>query len=251
MRTSQNTTVILLAVMVAMVLTALAWFFFLQPRMNATSTANAAKATQVVQNADLTVQLKKRKADFERLPEFKAQVWAIRDEMPPKEDADAVRDTLKSLGVKYGLDVQNDAIGVATEVVPGLVLADAFAPYGMESYVDTLKFTGLAPVPVSVTVQGSYAAVVAYLDDLQVGDHRYFLISSLTFTAMTPDPAAIPPVQPGDVELQASGYFFVLDHGVPDITERPAADPMPGSVPLPGEGVPAPSQDRTFLIPAG
>jgi hypothetical protein len=249
MRTSQNTSTVLLAVLVAIVLAALDWFFFLSPSMGAASDARAANDAQVLKNADLTIQLQKRKADSEHLPESKAEVWAIRDQMPPVLDTAGVRDEIEALGANYGLVVQSDLLGSATEVIPGLVLADAFAPYGMESYVDTLTFTGLSSAPFSLGVQGNFSTVLTFLDALQMGDHRYFLISSLSLTGVAEDLAAVPPTHAGDVQVSVSGYFFVLDHGVEGITQRPAADPMPGSVPLPGEVEPAPSSDRNFVLP--
>jgi Tfp pilus assembly protein PilO len=250
MRTSKNAPAIALAVLVALALIAADWLLFLSPNRSAASDAHAATATQIAQNQTLTVQLQKRKADFARLPELKAQVWSIRDQMPPKEDAAAIRDLIDVLAIKHGLVVQSDSIGAAADVKPGLALADTFAPFGMESYVDKLTFTGLSFVPLTLGMQGSYDSVMAFLDELQLGDHRYFLVSTLAVKALAEDPSTNPPSHAGDIQVTIAGYFFVLDHGVAGITERPAGDPMPGTVPLPGETVPAPSTDRNFLVPA-
>lgn len=252
MRGSQNTTTIVIALVIAFFLAVLDWFFLLQPKMSATSEARAATESQLLTNSDLEIRLQKLKVDFENLPALKEAMWSIRDQFPVDIDADAIRDQFSALDDQYGIYLQSESIGTAIEVAPGGVsLAPAFAAFGLESYSDALTFTSLAAAPVTITIQGRYDAVMGYLDDLQVGDHRYFLFSNVTVTAVAEDSGAVPPALPGDIQVTAAGYVFVLEHGVPEATSRPAPPALPGEEPLPSERESAPSNDRNFFSTGG
>ncbi len=250
MSKSPNSTIIIIAVTVALFLSVIDWMFVVQPRLSGAAEARAATVLQLEANQALQDELDQRIADFENLPELKSQVWAVRDQFPTDVNADAVREDLEALAARHGFVMLGDNIGVPRQTVPGLSLEAALAPYGLESYVDTLDFTGLDAVTISIRLQGDYDRVMGVLDDLQVGDHRYFLISSIQVSAMAENLSANPPVAAGSIQVDVSGFFFVLDHTTENVTQRPAEDPMPGEEPLPSEIVPVPDSDRDFLLPA-
>lgn len=251
MRNSQNTTTILLAVFVALFLAVLDWFFLVSPKMSATSEARAATEAQLLANSDLEVLLAQREADFAKLPELREAVWSIRDQFPAVVDVASVRDQLTDLDARYGIYLQSDSIGAPVEVLPGTIsLGAAYAAYGLEPYAEGLTFTSLSAVPITLTLQGSYDTVMAYVDDLQVGEHRYFLISSLTVSPVAADPSASPPTFPGDIQVTVAGSFFLLDYGLAGITTRPELEPFPGDEPLPSEVDFVPENDRNFFVPS-
>ncbi len=242
MRGSRNGAVIGGVVLVAILLAAIEYFLLLSPRLGAASDARAATEQQKVTNANLQVTLKKLKVESEKLPETRAAIWAIRAEIPPTPDETGLRNLLDDLAVKHGLISQGDSLGGAVAVSPATSVADALAQVGKQPYADDLKFTGLAAMPFTLTIQGNYKTIFDYLDDVQVGEHRYILVSNATITPLGEDDGRIIPSKVDDVELSISGFFFVLDYEVPDISVSPTPTPTPTPQPNIGHNVFVPAR---------
>ncbi len=241
MRGSRNSAIIVAVVLIAILLGAIEYFLLVSPRLSAASEARIATEEQTATNANLQVTLKKRKADNEKLPETRAEIWAIRDQFPPLVDEVAFRRLLDEIAVKHGFISQSDSLGGAVVVEPSISLAEALAQVGKEPYADGLKFTGLSAVPFSLTIQGNYKEIFSYLDDLQVGEHRYLLISSATITPLGVDDGRIIPSSVDDVELIINGAFFVLDYEVPGISVSPTQPPE--------DETPPPNTNRNPFVP--
>ena len=244
-----NATVILMAVFVALFVSMLDWFFVISPRLSGAAEAREATALQLDQNELLQTVLNQRIEDSKNLPALREQVWEVRDQFPSEVSADTIREDLEATASRHGFVMMGDTLGPPLPVQPGVILTPALAPYGMDPYADALVFTALDGAPIGINLQGRYDRVLGLLDDLQVGDHRYFLITSLQVTAMAENASATPPVGPESVEMALSGYFFVLDHGVAGVSARPESEPFPGDEPLPSEVDFTPANDRNFFVP--
>lgn len=111
---------------------------------------------------------------------------------------------------------------------------------------------GLYALPMSVTVQGTYPNVRAFMAAIQTGIDRLVLVTSFAATSLIESDlsAGMPPVATGDVMLSISGMAFVLldpntpvadDVEVPPLPTGTGVNPfMPvsGSVPTEGDAQP-------------
>lgn len=245
MKRSQNTTALIIAVLVALVLAAIAWFLLIGPKLDAASFAQEQTESQRLTNDNLRAEIETLKAEAERLPELREELWRIRDAFPPQQDVPGLRDLIAELYGAHGLVIQSDSIGLPGPIENTLALAPAYAAVGKESYVEGIQFSGLIVTPVTVTTRGPRAAVLSLLDDLQVGDHRYFSVYAYNLEPLEADPSTVPPTGNGWAELTVSMYVFTLDYGVPDASLRPEPAPLPGTTPLPSEVVPDSGDSET------
>lgn len=85
----------------------------------------------------------------------------------------------------------------------------------------------LVAIPVTFTVQGSYAGAAGFLNALQEGISRVFLVGGFTWVSMVEAPAAggRPAANLGDVEMTITGLFYAYPE---DTTALPDPDDTEG-----------------------
>lgn len=228
------------AILVALIVSALTWFFGISPKLAAAQEAKAAAEQQVSENSQLQYTLDLRIRDNEKLPEYEAELISIRELMPPDEDIADARRIIGREVESVGMYVDSDSIGDPLPVLGGITLAAPMAAVGLTSQIEGMAFTTLVATPFSFDIVGSWDQVLAAVTLIQLDDHRYMLLSALTIT--------VEDLPGGSLGYRASvsGYFFTLDHGVDGITVPPEASPWPGSED--GAVQPAPA-DNPFLAP--
>ncbi|ADG74729.1 hypothetical protein Cfla_1832 [Cellulomonas flavigena DSM 20109] len=258
MSESKNRTWILGTVLVALVMGALTWFFGVSPTLAAASDLRDQTDDARAQNDVLELQLVQLRADFEKLPEHRATLESLRTQIPTSPALAPYLRELEAIATGKGVALTTFTPSPAAEVVlaqpvvpaapaaPVDATADATepaaqgdataAPAAPAAPAGPTVPAGMAAVPVSLTVVGTYDAATGFVSDLQSLTQRLFLVSGLSVTGQDEaEPSAgRPATQVGDVEIVVTGYLYVLPEPagvvVPaDPAEPPAA--LPGAVP--------------------
>ncbi|GAA4142949.1 hypothetical protein [Leifsonia shinshuensis] len=223
------------SVLAMVVVAVLGWVVAIQPELDQ-SAAAAAQTLQVDSaNATSQVALNKLKKDSEGLSALKSQLAAIGVSVPSEAQAPAFLDELGALAAANGVTVTASQIADAQGFVPpanpaapapaattagsgstatptpspSAAAAPTPAPVptavpGMPPAVSTLVTKDdFTVVPVSITVRGDYANIVAFVGAAQKGQ-RLFLVNGLNV-----GPAANGPGFDGKV----SGFIYVLNAG--------------------------------------
>ncbi|MDO8107789.1 hypothetical protein Q6348_11330 [Isoptericola sp. b441] len=252
------------------------WFLAAQPRFDdATQTRDQAASIRV-QNAKLKAQVAELKADFAKLDDYRAELATLRTQIPATAELSAYTRAVQALADKAGVTLTALDPATAQTVTPpappapatptpdpsasgdaGTTTADQPGSSGATATpadgTQSKPLDGMAAVPMSITVVGTYANATAFLQGLQTGTDRLFLPVSVDGSRQ---PQAVasggrPATADGDLELTVDGWAYVLPPSqdyltyeqsqgdatpAPDTTGTPT---LPGSarnpfVPLPG-----------------
>lgn len=248
------------------------WFLVAGPRFEAAAATLSEAEGVAGQNELLQLKIDKLRADSANLEAYRAEVAGLQAQIPTdgeladytREVAAAADDSgafLLDFTPGYG-QLFTPAVVVApvpvapaegettgtegTEATGGAEGTDATdgttpVPAPVESTVPE----GFIAVPFSARVVGTYAQTSAFLETLQTGTERLFLVTQID--AIRQSASEESPTRPatadGDVELTVSGFTYVLrdlvQPPVGEPTEEEPAAPLPGSdrnpfAPLPG-----------------
>lgn len=248
MKALENSAAIVGAVMVALLMVVIGWFFGVAPRLNAANAASAANEQQLSENAALTTTLQGRKEAAKLMPTYQAGLSDAHDALPLTEGLADWRRTLDAMVAATGVTLVQDGVADPVVIANTLALADAAAAVGKQSYVEALAFKGLVATPFTIEFAGSPSQIGAFLTELQGDDHRFYLVSDLTSTTYTSDGTILGrPVFAGDADVAVSGYLFTLPNGASAAV--PAAPAAPSS-PAPVTTV-EPTVAPTTAAPAG
>lgn len=254
-------------VFTTLVIFALTWFLVAAPKFEAAGATMLEAENARAQNDILALETAQLRADFENLEAYKAELATLQSQVP--SDA-ALPDYLREidrLAADHGVFVLDVAPGVA-EVFTLPVVAAPAAPVeatdtaaaetsteGTEptASADTAAAAavpagpvvpeGLVAVPFSVKVIGSYAGTTSFLEAMQTGTDRLFLVTKVDGTRQEQADGTLskPATAPGDVELSVSGYVYVLQDVVPAPTAPAEGEEV--------EKAPLPSTDRNPFAP--
>lgn len=264
MQDSKRTTWVAGTVLLAVAILALAWFVFVAPVVDETSTV--ASDTQVAQdrNAALTSQLDTLEDQFANLQASKDELAVIAAQLPATADTSAFLRTVENLKNAAGTNVVDVQFGVPEDVIPAAAVADGTAAAtpateggdtaadsSTDASADTSTDTaavdpaaaaapvipGFVAIPVSVTALGNPVGVLAFLDGLQQQSDRLMLVTNLQGTGQGEEEASggRPATAKGDLELVISGYIYVLKDTTTPATDDGTATETPA---LP-EGAPS------------
>lgn len=236
------------------------WFLAINPTLSAASDVRAQTEQVKSQNDALALKVAKLKADFAKLDDYKAQLGAIRKQIPTDAQLSDYLRQLDAIAAAHTVTVTTVTPGTPTAVVAKAPAAPVAQPTPAPSASATPAPTsagtdpsaaatgsgtstgsaasgipaGFTSIPMSVTVLGSYDNTLAFLSDLQTATPRLFLVSGFTGTGQQ-DAAASggkPKTSVGDQDLVVSGFLFVLPDTAAAATPAPTATPaLPGAVP--------------------
>ncbi|MBW0255433.1 hypothetical protein [Cellulomonas sp. PS-H5] len=264
MQDSKRTTWVAGTVLLAVAILALAWFVFVAPVVEETSTVAA--DTQVAQdrNTALTKQLDTLKDQFANLQASKDELAVIEAQLPATANTSAFVRTIENLKSAAGTNVVDVQFGVPEDVIPAAAVDDGTAAAtttdgtaeGGDTTADASTdaststdagataaaaaapvIPGFVAIPVSVTALGNPVGVLAFLDGLQEQSDRLMLVTNLQGTGQGEEEASggRPATAKGDLELVISGYIYVLKDTTTPATEDGTATEAPA---LP-EGAPS------------
>lgn len=224
---TKSTATVLMTFLIAAVMGALAWFFFFNPTINEIGEIEDEASAQEDLNETLEIQVAALAADFERLPEIRQEIDAVAGDVPPIEDQPGFIRTLVTLVEDYDdVVLERLDIGVPEVVQNSVTLAEAAAVFDEGSYIESLEFEGLIGTSFTLQVLGPRDDVLGMLEDIQTGEHRYFLVEDFTATPLDPAEAsgARPEIGEGWVDATVPGWFFtVIQPGI-DPTLKPGPD---------------------------
>lgn len=248
-------------VLLALVLVAGGWFLLIGP-VFATAGETRLQAQSVRDsNEALAQRITQLAKQFENLDQYKAELAALRAQVPTTAQQSEYLRELQTIADANGVTLTT--VSPSTPSAFTLVGQVAAAPAedaemsgagvsneGGEASTDTATDpaaqpaapagpavpAGMATVQLSLTAVGTYDGVLAFVNALQTGTTRLFLLTDVQATSQqdTEAGAGRPATAVGDLEVQLTGMVFVL----PDSTTPVApADPeapvpaLPGAVP--------------------
>ncbi|QTE28009.1 hypothetical protein [Pengzhenrongella sicca] len=231
------------AVFVALVIFAAAWLLAISPNLAAASDSRAQAETTRQSNVALESAITALKVQFDQLPELKAELTKLQEEIPTGAALAALVRDLSDTAAANEVAITALSPSAAVSVVAPVV-AEPVAPTeaaSTDTSAETATTTeapvpaaieGLVAIPLSITVQGSYANTLAFLDDVQQASARLFLVGGLGARALEAAAAGggRPEVQAGDQEIIITGFAYVLTNP----TAAPIAEntsPLPAAVP--------------------
>lgn len=233
------------AVLAVLILVA-AWFLVIEP-VTARAAEDAVQAESQRQQNDLLVsEIEQLKVQSTHLDEYKAELAALRLQMPVTGDGASISRELQSLAEAAGVTITAVAPSMPQAYVPAVdpaatVAGDATAPAesdgtadaGTDGAVDdavaAVALPGFYTIPLTLTSVGSYDATVAFLRSVQVDASRLYLVSSIN--AVTQDAAGAvggrPATNAGDIELTMTGSAYVLTDGALPTVDGGEELPLP------------------------
>ncbi|QGQ19370.1 hypothetical protein GC089_09165 [Cellulomonas sp. JZ18] len=244
---------IVLSVLVA----ALAWFLAISPTLASAATARTETAAAEDRNAQLQAQLDRLVQQAAQLDATKADLAAIGRQIPGDAQMAEYTRTLQAAAEATGVTIVGlDAStpeGIAPAApaeAPVAEAAPAEAPAegteGGEAPADGAADPAAAPAPagpapvegmagvqLKITVVGPVPNALAFVEQLQTGTERLFLVTQYSgkgLQAAAPENGR-PAINQGDVELLLTGYVYALaplDGATPaEPTEETPLAPLP------------------------
>lgn len=254
----------------ATVIGAATWFGAVHPTLSAAASLRA-QTDQVNQsNTVLQTKVKKLAADFQNLPQYKQQLEALRVQVPTTAQLTDYLRQVQQIATARSVTVTNIAPGAPQIFTVAAAPAAVPTPVPTSGAGATPSATptaavdasgtgavpapaaaaaspvpaGMADIPVSMTVLGSYDNTLAFLSDLQTATPRLFLVGGIRATAQK-DAAAgggKPATHVGDQELVITGMLYVLPDAAA-VASAPAPTPTAPALPAPVPG-------KNPLVPA-
>lgn len=257
---SKASSLILLTALLGVVILLAAYFFLINPVMGDASEANTNAAAQEEANANTQVEVNKLKTQYAQIDQYQAELAALQEQIPTAPMYPDLQRMFAEIAQQHHVVITSLTFGVATPyqaastsagtdegtaASPAPTPAPSASPTAGTGGTDGSTANGPAPVagqygiPVSVTVVGAYADVMATLEELQTGDGRLVLINNIVMTkgadltSAAGGGSAIP--KDADTAGVLSGFTFVLTSSTPtetapgDSAANPSASPSPST----------------------
>lgn len=249
----------------ALVLIAGAWFGLISPKLVQAADTVQANEDALMEQDRLRQRLALLKQQHENLDEYRAELAALRLQVPTTAEIDTYTLALQAKAEEHGVTIVNLAPGIPQTLA--VAVADP-APATAETTTDAEEGAGsdaetdvepdavtpaptpagpeLVGIPVSVNAVGSYQAVASFLEAVQTGTDRLLLVTTLNGLSLDDAEAASgrPATSRGDVEITVDGYAYVLPES--DTATPPADGEAPAE---PTEPAPLPQSDRNPFSP--
>ena len=226
-------------VIVSVLLAVAAWFLVISPKQDAIEVIKLETANVDSLNELTEIKIAVLKKQFENLDTYKAELAAIQVQIPTSAQLAEYTKEVASIAEANEVTTTTWAPGVPTGVVPMV----AQEPGGVAVILPEVP--GFVAVPVSMTVVGTYQNSLNFLEALQTGTQRLFLVATLDGVAQSAGEASggRPATVLGDLELAVTGFTYVL------------ADPYGATAPIvPDDGsaspvLPAQPDGKNPLVP--
>lgn len=230
MKNTKATTWVLGTVLLALVLLAGTWFLAISPKMESSAEMRAQTESELAQVDQLEIQLAGLKADFENIETFRAELAALRVQMPTGAELATLTRQIDGLAAASGVFVTNVSPSNPVAVVPPTAAAATTAETDTATTAEAApSITGLYSVPIQVTVLGGYPQTLDFISRLQVQNPRLVLVVSFVSTAQDASGAqgGKPAVAAGDLETAISAYAYVVVDPTADAAAVPSDEVLP------------------------
>lgn len=239
-------------VFVALLIMAASYFLAISPTLATASDTRAQVQATEQSNQALQAKLTKLQVDFAKLPEYKADLAAIRVQIPTTADLSGYLRQLDTVAVAHSVTVTAVTPSAPQAVVPAVAVAatpaattaatptatataEALpeAPSGVPAAqlvpAAAANVDGFAAIQLALTVVGTYDNALAFLNDVQNATPRLFLVTSLAGSSQPKSDATggRPATALGDVELTITGFAYALTDptAIPAVVDPAAAAP--------------------------
>jgi len=209
----------LVLVIVTIAVAAIGWFLGIAPLLSQAATARDEQVSVDAQNAQYAAIVAQLAADFERIDEIEAEFDELQRAVPASAATEAALAEIAAAAAATGVVVDAVTFSGSTPFTP--VAADGSTVQPTAELSSDL-LARLFSVPITVSANGSYAALVDFVDRLQLGE-RLILVTVVSYSG-TGDATA----------LQAGGSMMVLapagttvDPSVTTPTPEPTETPAP------------------------
>lgn len=235
-------------VLVGVVIAALAWFLAISPQLDSASATRDQVVAQQSQNDLTKTKIAGLQAQFANLGDLKAQLASVRLQIPTSDDLANYQKQLAGIAALHQMAVVSVQYSAPTPVVPLTAAKPAAAaasttvasPTGSAASPATpVAKTGTAgfySVTTNLEVVGSYSNTLAFLQDLQSGTQRLFLVNGMTATSVKKSDASAgrPATADGDLDLVISGALYVLTDDTTKPSSTASTTPTtPPTLPIP------------------
>lgn len=233
-----------------------AWFLGISPMLDAAAEMNDQAEMEAARVDQLEIQLAGLKADYEKMDEFRADLAALRVQLPAEIDQAALQLQLQDMATGAGVFVDMIAFTAPLAVVPEVAVAPAAAEPAAEGTeegaAEGTDSTGTAAdgtaaaapaeptvsnlyaLPVELTTVGTFDATLELLNRLQTQAPRLIVVNNVSANALDERGAegGRPATRAGDLETVIQAWVYVLL----DETAAPAAEVPVEEAPLPSGG---------------
>jgi type IV pilus assembly protein PilO len=195
------------------------WFLLLAPQRSQAADLDAQASAVVVENDQLQTQIETLKAEQKDLPQWQAELAAIRTEIPPSPALPGLIRELSNMADKAGVSLVS--LTPAAPVTLGDVATDpaaAAAPAGATGLVPG----SLAGLDVQLAVTGGYFEIQQFVNNLE-RLQRVFLTTGVTIGEDTAAAAADGTTSAGELAGTVSGRVFLVPPGDPTAAIDPGA----------------------------
>jgi len=163
------------AVAVAVALIAASWFLLISPqRSQAAELRNQTTAQQATNDA-IRLRTQQLKAQFASLPQRRAQLAEIQQQMPDSPNLSAVLRELSTVADDAGVSVKSVSPGQPQALAAG---TSAGTPAGSSAGA-AASANDVQSIAMTVVAQGSYAELTLFLQKLQGSMRRAVLVESV------------------------------------------------------------------------
>lgn len=162
------------AALICIVVFVASYFLLISPRRADAQGVRVQVGQSDNQATVLQAHIAQLKAEFADLPKQKAQLKAIKDQLPPTADMPAFVRTLQSLAAQAGVSLDSITPGTPVVVTPVGVAAPTVAGAGT-----------LVSIPMSMVITGEYFEVSLFLKNLQTKTQRSFLVTGFAAAPAT------------------------------------------------------------------
>ena len=203
---------------------ALGWMFAISPMMASAADARSQAVQERTSNDALTVQLTKLADQFAHLDTYKADLAALRLQIPEQVDPAGLNSELAGLAQTAGVTLTVLSVGAAVPFAPAAAVAApavAAAPAAAATPATASAKPGVAApaataafytVPVSLDLLGTYDQVTAFLSSFQTTSQRLFLATGVNAVSQkaTGATGGRPALADGDLDLTVTGFAYVM-----------------------------------------
>lgn len=211
-------------VVVALVIGAGAWMLGISPMLDSAADMNEQAEFEAERVAQLEIQLAGLKADFEKLPEFEAELAELQVQIPTTIQQTELNRDLTGLALNAGvfLDAVNTGVPIQVATAPAAPAPTTTSDTTTEGTTDGTTGTTATPapagvqgfyaVPVELTVLGDYDKTTAFMAQLQSQSNRLIVVNGFVATGQKESGAqgGRPALAEGDLETVIQTWVYVL-----------------------------------------
>jgi type IV pilus assembly protein PilO len=197
MSSSKNTLWIAGTGVLAVLILVASYFLLIAPKRAAAAETQTAASGVEQSNEALAAETERLKAQFATIDEQRAQLAQIRAELPAESDVPALIRQFTVFSAAAGVTVSNIAPGTLTPYVSAVTTTATSA--SSDATAAAAATSGISTLPVSVTVDGSFAGTELFVKNLQADMNRYMLVDSVSVVR-----------EDSTIKTTVTGSLFVL-----------------------------------------